>query len=195
MKTWKYWYTIAFAGAIIMAGCSAPVHVQKDDSVNLGNYKTYMWVDTRSNENDNSARAAAYADISMRNAVNAQLNRMGWREVDDNPDAMVSYDILVERSVDQRSDPVYSQPMTRVYYNRFSRRWSTIYYPSQFVGYQNYEVPVKEGTITVSIMDAKTDKAIWQGWTTDNMNYNRFTEEEIARSVRNIFNKFDVAAR
>ncbi|HEX2629769.1 MAG TPA: DUF4136 domain-containing protein [Chitinophagaceae bacterium] len=194
MKVWKYWYTIAFAGVII-AGCSAPVHVQKDDAVDLNNYKTYMWVDTRANENDNASRAAAYADIAVRNAANEQLRKMGWQEVSENPDALVSYDILVERSVDQRSDPVYSQPFTRVYYNRFSRRWNTIYFPSQFVGYQNYEVPVKEGTITISIMDSKTDKAIWQGWTTDNMNYSQFTSEEITRSVRNIFNKFDVAAR
>jgi hypothetical protein len=185
----------AIAAVLFAAGCSSPVYVQKDDSVNLNNYKTYMWVETRSGETDNSARAAAFADISVHNSVNAELSKLGWQEVSDNPDALIGYDILVERSTEQRSDPVYSQSFTRSYYNRFTKRWSTIYYPSQFVGYQNYEVPVKEGTITISIMDARTDKNIWQGWTSEIMNYNRLTDDEISRSVRNIFNKFDMASR
>ena len=49
---------------------------------------------------------------------------MGWHEVADNPDALISYDILVERSTEQRSDPVYSQPFTRSYYNQFTKRWN-----------------------------------------------------------------------
>jgi len=181
--------------AIVLAavGCSSPVYVEKDNGVNLENYKTYAWVDTRSNENDNTARAAAYADISVRNAVNAELRKRGWREVTENPDALASYDILVERSTELQSDPVYSQPVTRMYYNPRTGRWSRIYYPSQFMGYQNYEVPVKEGTITISIIDANNDKAIWQGWTRENMNYSRFTSDEIGRAVKNIFKKFEGA--
>ena len=186
---------IALLGGLFVAGCSAPVYVQKDDSVNLRNYHTYIWVDTKANENDNAARATAYADISVRNAVNAELGKMGWSEVNDNPDVLMSYDVLVERATEQKSDPVYSQPFTRSYYNPYTKRWSTIYYPSQFVGYQNYDVPVKQGTITITMVDARTDKNIWQGWTTDQLNYSRLTDDEISRSVRNIFNKFDVASR
>ncbi|MES1215886.1 MAG: DUF4136 domain-containing protein [Bacteroidota bacterium] len=193
MKTTNKLWTIFFAGLLI-AGCSNPVYVQKDDSVNLENYHTYMWVDTRANENDNSARAAAFADISVHNAVNSELNKLGWREVSSDPDALVSYDLLVERTTEQRSDPVYSRPFTRAYYNPYTRRWSTIYYPSQFYGYDTYQVPVKEGTVTINIMDSKTDKLIWQGWTTERMNNTRLTDNEISRNVRNIFNKFDIAS-
>ena len=189
-------FTPAVITAVLFAaGCSSPVYVQKDDAVNLNDYKTYMWVDTRASQDDHSARYSAYADVNVHNAVNAELSKTGWREVSDNPDALISYDILVERSTEQHSDAVYSRPFTRTYYNRFSKHWSTIYYPSQFIGYQDYEVPVKEGTITISIMDARTDKNIWQGWTTETMNYSKLTNDEISRSVRNIFNKFDVASR
>jgi hypothetical protein len=179
--------------ACFAVSCSNPVYVQKDDGVNLNNYKTYMWVDTRAAENDNSDRATSYADISVRNSVNAELSRKGWREVTSNPDILVGYDVLVERSLEQKSDPVYSQPMSRWYYNPYTRRWNTIYYPSQFIGYQSYEVPVKEGTITINLVDARTDRAVWQGWTTENMDYSRFTEDEVARAVRNIFKKFDAS--
>ena len=177
--------------ALLSLNCSSPAYVQKDDSVNLSNYKTYMWVDTRRDENDNSARKTAYADISVRNAVNAQLNSKGWKEVSDNPDVLLSYDILVQRTTQQQNDPVYSQSFTRAYYNPYRKRWSTIYYPSQFIGYDTYEVPVREGTVTITFMDARTDKNIWQGWTTERLNTSRITNEEIAKSVKNIFRKFD----
>ena len=98
---------------------------------------------------------------------------------------------MVERSTEQRSDPVYSRPFSRVYYNPFSRHWGTIYYPSQFIGYDAYTVPVKEGNVTVSITDSKSDKIVRQGWTTETLNYSRITDKEINKSVRNIFNKFE----
>jgi hypothetical protein len=194
MKLWKFLGIIALTG-LATVSCKSPVYVQKDESVDLRNYHTYMWVETKADDHDNSTRPTAYADISMRNAVNAELAKQGWREVSSNPDVLLSYDILVERSTEQQSDPVYSRPFTRMYYNPFTRRWGTIYYPSQFVGYQNYEVPVKEGTVTITMTDARNDKVVWQAWTTERLNYSRLTQEEITKSVRNIFNKFDVASR
>lgn len=167
--------------------CSSPAYVQKDESTNLGNYKTYMWVDTRANENDQSARAISYADIGVHNSVNEELRKWGWTEVSSDPDVLVSYDLLVERTTEVQRDAVYSQPFTRYYYNPYTRRWSTIYYPSQFQGYQVYDTPVREGTLTISIQDARTDKNVWQGWTTERLTESRLTEPEIRKSVRNIF--------
>ena len=187
MKTSLFHLAIIIGLAMSIASCSTPAYVQKDDSVNLSNYKTYMWVNTSGGETDASKRASEYADISVHNAVNAELNRWGWKEVTENPDVLVSYDILVERSVETQRDPVYSQPFTRSYYNPATRRWSTIYYPSQFQGYQVYNEPVREGTFSINIMDTQTDKNVWQAWTTERLSRSRLTDEEIRRSVRNIF--------
>jgi hypothetical protein len=181
--------------SFLFLSCSSPVYVQKDDNVNLSDYHTYMWVTTAKSENDNSKRATEYADIGIRNTVNPELNKIGWRETDTDPDVLISYDILVERTTEQRSDPVYSQSFTRSYYNPYRRRWATIYYPSQFLGYDVYNAPVKEGTVTITMMDSKTDKNIWQGWTTEQLNNSRITDDEITQSVRNIFRKFDVAMK
>ncbi len=178
-----------------IAACAAPVHVAKDDSVDLKNYKTYMWVDTRYNQNDNTTRPTSYGDISVRNAANAELKNAGWTEVSNDPDLLISYDVLVQNTTTRKSDPVYTQSYSRTYYNPRLRRWGTLYYPSQFLGYNNYEVPVNEGTITITITDANTDKAVWQGWTTEELNYSRITPEEITASVKNIFSKLNVAAK
>src|SRR6266498_1789671 len=109
MKLWKYLGIMAISGLTI-ASCKTPVYVQKDESVNFRNYHTYTWVETKTNDHDGSQSPMAYADIGVRNAVNNELSKQGWREVRDNPDVLLSYDVLVERSTQQQSDPVYSQP-------------------------------------------------------------------------------------
>ena len=79
MKQRKYLSLLIMALALV-AGCASPVFIQQSDGVNLANYKTYMWVDTRANEKDNAERATAYADISIRNSVNAALVKSGWKK-------------------------------------------------------------------------------------------------------------------
>jgi hypothetical protein len=194
MKTINYIYAGLIA-VFCFAACSAPVHVEKDDSVNLNNYRTYMWVDTKYNQDDNAPRPGSYGDISVRNAANAELRNIGWTEVSNDPDGLISYDVLVRNTTARRSDPVYTQSYSRTYYNPRLKRWGTIYYPSEFLGYNNYSVPVNEGTVSITLTDANTDKVVWQGWTIDELNYSRITQDEIASSVKNIFSKLDVAGR
>jgi len=184
---------VIFVCATVTYSCSSPAYVEKDSSADLSNYKTYMWVDVKASENDASNRAIAFADLSVHNSVNAELNKWGWRETSDNPDVLVSYDVLVERNVETQSDPVYTQPYSRVYYNRFTGRWSSIYYPSQFLGYQQYQVPVREATVTITMMDAETDKKIWQGWTTERLS-GGLSDLDVKKSVRNIFKESTNAA-
>ena len=194
MKTINYIYAGLIA-VFCFAACSTPVHVEKDDSVNLNNYRTYMWVDTRYQQDDNSGRPVYYGDITVRNAANAELRRIGWTEVSSDPDVLISYDVLVKNTTARRSEPIYTQSYTRTYYNPRLRRWGTIYYPSEFLGYNNYSVPVNEGTVSITLTDANTDRIVWQGWTIDELNYSRISQDELTTSVRNIFSKLDVARR
>ncbi|WP_315817710.1 DUF4136 domain-containing protein [Paraflavitalea speifideaquila] len=54
---------------------------------------------------------------------------------------------------------------------------------------------VREGTLTVTMVDAKTDHTVWQGWTTDEVNSRNLTQKEIQSSVKAIFRKFDVVTK
>jgi len=56
-------------------------------------------------------------------------------------------------------------------------------------------VPVKEGTLTITVTDAGTDKTVWQGWTTSEVNSRRLTGKELSNSVKAIFKKFDIAKK
>ena len=195
MRLIKFLSVIAVAG-VMLASCASVAHVEKDETANFNSYRSYAWVESKKDQEDSGkTKVSDLTERKIRDAVNAELAKTGWKETKNKPDVLISYDVMVERGIVEQNSPVYSQPTTRYVYNPYSRRWVAIYYPSQFMGYDNSQRAVREGTITVSIIDAKTDKTIWQGWTTEEINSRNLTSKEIQNSVKSIFRKFDVAMK
>lgn len=192
---WMLW-GIFFGFVFLLAGCGSTVYVEKDDNADFGNYKTFAWLDKDRETGHDKNRRNDIAAQKMKAAISTEIEKTaGWKEVKNRPDILLSYDVLVERSTKETSNPVYSQPFTRVIYNPYTRRYSTIYYPSRFIGYDRGQESIREGTVTITMIDARTDKTIWQGWTTDEVNSRNLSQKEIQYAVRSIFRKFDVAKR
>jgi len=186
-KILKGW-GVPVAVVFLLASCSSTAHIEKDDSADFSRYRTFAWI----NKEDN--RYNDLTEQKIRQAVNAELSKTaGWKEVKNKPDVLLSYDVLVERGSRESNSPVYSRPFTRLVYNPYTRRYMTIYYPSQFMGYERDEIPVREGTVTITMIDARTEKTVWQGWTTEEVNSKNLTTREIQYAVRSIFKKFDIA--
>jgi len=184
----------AFAFLALLAGCGTTAHVEKDDQADFSRYHTYAWIDQDGQGRKDRNHSNDLMEQKIRAAVNLELEKTaGWKEVKRNPDVLLSYDVLVERSTRTTDNPVYSRPYSRIVYNPYTRRYATLYYPSQFMGYERDERPVKEGTVTISMIDTRTDKTVWQGWTTDVVDSRRLSSKEIQSSVRAIFRKFDIA--
>ena len=186
--------TVAALSGLLLAGCASVAHVEKDDSVNFSSYHSYTWVNAKDSKDESSSdRVSDLTEKRIREAVNAELAKAGWRESKNKPDVLISYDVMVERAVKAANSPVYSQPFTRYVFNPYTRRWVSLYYPSQFVGYDRNQRSVKEGTVTISVIDAKTERTVWQGWTTDEVNSQNLTGKEVQNAVKSIFRKFDMA--
>ena len=174
----------------LLAGCASAVHIEKDETANFSKYKTFTWLH---GDNGKLENQSDLVETKIRNAVSKEFEKIGWKETKNRPDVILDYDVLVERSSKKQNDPVYSQPYSRVIYNPYTRRYATIYYPSQFLGYDSYEKVIREGTITVTMIDAKTDKTVWQGWTTGEVNSRNLTNKEIQKAVASILNKSELA--
>jgi hypothetical protein len=215
MKQWKSGSMALVLPVLLAVGCAAPAHVEKDETADFTHYKTFAWVNSSenkevkhadnkkddkekkedNNKKEDKTRRNDLMDKQVQAAVNKELEKEGWHEDKNHPDVLISYDMLVERATKDASNPVYSNPYSRIYYNPYLRRYGTIYYPSTFLGYDNNPVSIREGTLTVTMVDAKTDQTVWQGWTTGEVNSRNVTQKEIQGSVRSIFKKFDVASR
>ncbi|MGZ5220138.1 MAG: DUF4136 domain-containing protein [Chitinophagaceae bacterium] len=192
MRNLKLW-SGSLAVVFLLASCATTAHIEKDDNTDFTKYKTFAWIEKDGNDKKDR-KNNNLAEQTVRHAVSKELEKTaGWRETNNNPDVLLSYDVLVERSVKQQSEPVYSNPFARTFYNPYSRRFYRVYYPSRFVGYDNYDVNTREGTVTISMIDANTEKTVWQGWATDEVNSRNMTGKEIQSSIKAIFRKFDIA--
>jgi hypothetical protein len=192
MRNLKLW-SGCLGFVFLLASCASTAHIEKDDNTDFSKYKTFAWIE-KEGKNNGRNKNNDLTEQKVRDAVNKELEKTaGWRESKNNPDILLSYDVLVERSVKQESEPVYSNPFARTFYNPYSRRLYRVYYPSRFVGYDNYSVNTREGTVTISMIDANTEKTVWQGWATDEVNSRKMSSKEIQGSVRAIFRKFDIA--
>ena len=192
MKNIRSLLVIAAFGSLL-SGCAATAFIEKDQAANFNQYKTFAWL----NESDDSTgiKKNSLQETNLRQAVNAELLKANWKEENTKPDIILKHDVLVEKTVRESNNPVYSQGFTRRFYNPYTRRFSYIYYPSQFMGYNANQYESREGTLTITMIDAKTDKVVWQGWTTDEVSNKNLTGDEIRGSVKSIFRKFDVAKK
>lgn len=189
-KLWSLSVVIVF----LFSSCSSTAHIEKDDTADFSRYKTFAWLDKDGEGSNDKNKHNDLTEQKIKQAVNAELTKTaGWKEVKYKPDVLLSYDVLVERSSRESNSPVYSRPFTRVIYNPYTRRYMTIFYPSQFIGYDRDERAIREGTVTITMIDAKSDKTVWQGWTTEEVNSKNLTTKEIQYAVRSIFKKFDIA--
>jgi Domain of unknown function (DUF4136) len=191
MKTRLIVAAAALSAVLLITGCAGTAHIEKDKTVDFSKYKTYAWVEKPETKETKKALRNGLTETNVRNSVNAQLQKIGWKEVIANPDIMVNYELLVEKNQKEQKDAVYSPSYTRSYFNRYTGRVNTYYYPGQFSGYDTYTKTVKEGTVTITMIDNKTDKAVWQGWTTTEIESRKMTGKEIDQSVKTIFKKFD----
>jgi len=176
---------------LISTGCAETAHVIKDNSVNVHSYKTYAWVQKTAPKDGKPNQNNELVEQNIRNAVAEQLQKRGYVETTTDPELYISTDMLIERNNERRTDAVYTDSYYRNYYNPRTGRMVTYYFPSQLAGYENYSVTVRKGTVTVTFIDAKTDKAVWQGWASKRLESSTMDQDEIFQDVRSIFNKFD----
>lgn len=187
------WVTGLIASLLILSGCAGSAHVQKDNNVDFSKLRTYAWVDAvdKKDASANKTKINDLTDRKIKASIDRNLQGIGWKEVKNDPDVLLVYDVVIEKENRNVSTPAYSQSFTRWFYNPVGRRWVPVYYPPQFMGYDNSVETVKEGTMTLTMMDANNDKTIWQGWTTSDVNGKRLTDKEIESNVKAIVKKLD----
>ncbi|WP_315817711.1 DUF4136 domain-containing protein [Paraflavitalea speifideaquila] len=139
MNKWKINAIALAVPVLLLVGCATPAHVEKDEAADFTQYKTFAWVNSEPKDKDNKetpkenkGRKNDLIDKHVQQSVNKELAKQGWKEDKSRPDVLISYDILVEKNTRETSNPIYSRPYSRIFYNPYLRRYGTIYYPSTF---------------------------------------------------------------
>jgi hypothetical protein len=181
--------------AIVLAGCGVQSYVEKDPSVDLKQYKTFAWINERGTKQENGKPYKDFKETYLMDLVTKELEKNGWQKAKSNPDVLIDYDIMIENETRRQSDPVYSRSAVRYFYNPYTGRINSLYYPSRYLGEDSYTVPYKSGTITINIVDNDSDKLVWQGWAETEVTRKSISKDDMEKIVKSIFKKLDVAKR
>jgi len=191
MKKYFLGLPVAVAAVFWFTSCSVTTHVETAAGVNFSNYKTFGWANGNGEKKEDSADNDI-VDNNIKNAISMQLKNKGWKETTQAPDVILDYNVMVEKKVNQVSEPVYNYPYTHYYYNRRRHGMNYMYYPNDLMGYHTYNVPFKQGTLTVNMIDAKTNKLIWEGAAQGDVSSKTVTTGEMQTDVTSIFKKFNL---
>lgn len=191
MKKYFLILSLATGTAFVFTGCVTASHVEVAQGVNFDNYKTFGW--TNNNGVNKTGRADNdIVDNNIKNSVSAELEKKGWQETDQKPDVLLDYNVTVHKGVRKETEPVYGYPYTGYFYSPWRHRMAYYYNPGFFSVYHTYNVPFKEGTLTVNMVDANTNKLVWQGWATGDITSKSITSKEAQSDVKSIFKKLNL---
>ena len=99
LKMWSGYLAVVF----LLASCAPTAHFEKDENADFSRYKTFSWVDKDGNGDKDRNNSNDLAEQNIRRAVTRELEKAGWRESKRSPDVLLSYDVLVERSIKEQS--------------------------------------------------------------------------------------------
>jgi hypothetical protein len=167
--------------------CASPVHVEEGAPINFAHYKTWQWVESRDSKNERR-NASAFSDQAVHTTVQEALSKKGLREVTSDAGLLVTHEIEVENSNERKSETLYSQP-NHTYYNPRSGRGANLHSSVLTTRTKSYNVRVREGVLTITLFDPKTNKPVWQAWTTEKMDNSKLTSEEVQKATRRILKK------
>ncbi len=184
------WILVIALMTVVITSCETTARVQKDNTIDFKKFKNYAWVDVSIKDSTNQTpKMNDLIDRKIKASVDRNLSENGWTLNKKNPDVLIAYEMDVEKESRNVSTPVYTQPTYRYVYSPYSRRWVSIFYPSEFYGYRHSVKTVQQHTLTITLVEAETDKTIWQGWTTIDNTTTRLTDGEIDHNVHAIIKK------
>jgi hypothetical protein len=168
------------AMALAAGGCSSmQVWSEHDPRASFDDRGTYAWKIPEGADAADEGTVDPILDARVRSAVDAELVKRGFVEVDAEPDMLVAYQIGVQDR--QVVTAVYDEPAYSYGYTTRTRtRRSTVY---------EYE----EGTLSLDFVDPASGRPIWRGSARaeiDPSGSQQQRDERIAEAVRRMLDLF-----
>jgi hypothetical protein len=168
---------------MFLAGCATgpAVRVDKDAAVNLARYRTFGFYDRVETDRP---RYSTITTTRLKDATIRELERLGYRHDESNPDLLVNFSANVSDRHDMTRN---ATPVRGVYGVR----------PVGFVGWSGtaYTVDVRQykaGTLIIDLIDARQKRLVWRGIAEGELDKSKQKDPAgtIDAAVTGIFSKF-----
>lgn len=192
MKILKYVMSLSFVMSLLVS-CGPKVDTNKRTAKDLDAFSSFAFLpnqDTIKTSNFNNA----YVNEIVINEISENMQQEDYRLDRSQPDLLVYYHLMLDEEMAVDASPVYTN--------------YSYYRPGYYVGpyYRNYaynnyftiprisgtgieQIPYKEGTIVIDLINRKTNEIVWRGKAEDIITPNNL-EEEIRTYVNAIFDNF-----
>lgn len=174
MKTHPKIFLVGWLLTISSCSPSLQVYTDYDREFNIRNYPTFAWAEAKDIEaRNNPLYYNELNDKRIKKAVNDQLKGKGYTLVQDDPDLLIHYHIVVEDRSEIRTNP----------YGFYGPYWMRA---------RTYSYSYRQGTLIIDLMDATNKNLLWRGWAVsvmDQLYESEKTEILITQAVIKIFEK------
>lgn len=196
-------YILLATGLALAAGlpaCAPRVNVEQRDNVNYSRYHTFDFADTevKTSGNDNPLLRSPIAQDRIKQAIASELNKRGLRQVETNPDFLVTTHTFVEQAertvYDTQPAAGFAYPYAVSYRGGFLPvNYGYWYGPSYYS--QPRTQQYHEGTLVIDFIDRRTNNLVWRGSVADPIDDAGRLGSEFSKNAKDILDKFPVAEK
>jgi hypothetical protein len=167
---------------LALSACAPRIYVEQDKNAALQGYHSYAWVSPPQGPVKDPILDSQILEGRVKKAVEEELANRGFKEVaaDQGPDFLVTYHTSSKEKVES-SGASFSFGIVDAFPN----------------GFGSVLVPVapdvrsrEEGTFMLDVIDGKSKRLVWRGWTTGWVSQESYTDEAVAAAVQQILDKF-----
>lgn len=194
MKNIKLSLVLLLSGCI--TACSSyQYYAIQSNKVSFNKYRTFAWLPAP----DTNSLISDLIDEKIKDEVTAGLEKRGLALQTLRPDLLVRYSVQVRDRVRIYNNPTYIYGPGIAYrgvtHNRFGRYFYYSYstpFPV-FVANDMVEMPYKEGTLVIDLIERRNHQVIWRGYGSGDIEDRQRAIHDIPEGVEGILNKLPIA--
>ncbi|TAL57179.1 MAG: DUF4136 domain-containing protein [Bacteroidetes bacterium] len=191
------------SGLCVLNGCGiyTEISVTADENTNLSNFKTFAWLPDKMDSN-NSPYNNEIIRNNLKNYFGQEMAERGYGVNLDTPDVLLQVTLVNKKQEKEVRYPVYPRPFYYCNYFYCSVYYSPYPYAYYYRHYDNYcysmgyckeTVQYVEGSITLNVIDRKTNKLVWAGTAKGDIYDPAYINRSIHPAVEAIMKKFPVS--
>jgi hypothetical protein len=194
---------------ILFAGCATvDIYSDYDHTADFTSHKTFAWIPNPDQPYKNNQFNNQIVESNIKNYASKEMQILGYTVDIDSPDLLIEYNLMIEKKTTTVQTPIYNNQyysypypyynhpynydMQRSPYYDNYRRYAYGYQQQMpyIIGYRTDQIPYTEGTLTISVIDRKTNKMIWRGWSVGTVTDPQSYEAELQKDIHKIFEKY-----
>jgi len=175
-------YLSLAALALLLAACSPRIYVEQDQDAKLEGYHRFAWLTPPPRPVRDPILDSQILEARVHKAVSTDMQSRGFEEVapDAGPDFLITYHTSAKQKIESSG-----ASFSFGFVDAFPRGFGAVGFP---VGgdVQSRD----EGTLMLDVIDGKSKRLVWRGWTTQLLNQDNYSDQAVSGAVKDILDKF-----